>query len=431
VSSDGQPEVLVVGGGIGGLAAALAISRTGRQVRVLERARQFGEIGAGIQLAPNATRILDQLGLLGRLCDVGVLPRRLVLADAISGQELTALDLTDFPERYGGPYIVLHRSDLLEILLAGCGGAGVGLETDAQVTELRDDGGCVHVSCADGRSFTGVAAIGADGLRSCARTLFSDDEPICSGYVAYRGAVPMEQVARHADLRDVVAWIGPGLHLVQYPLRSGRMYNQVAVFRSDAFERGEDDWGSPQELEQRFSACCAHVRESIPLLGRDNRWPMYDRLPIPAWVKGRIALLGDAAHPMLQYLAQGGCQAVEDAAALAAALAQGDGSAAAGGAVAGGGAAGGATAGGDIGSALLAYQDARIPRTARVQRSARIWGEIWHLDGTAKLVRDELFRQRRDDDQAHVEWLYGRGSDPLAAIASRTGAGGAAALSSS
>jgi 3-hydroxybenzoate 6-monooxygenase len=405
VSSDGQPEVLVVGGGIGGLAAALAISRTGRQVRVLERARQFGEIGAGIQLAPNATRILDQLGLLGRLCDVGVLPRRLVLADAISGQELTALDLTDFPERYGGPYIVLHRSDLLQILLAGCGGAGVGLETDAQVTELRDDGGGVHVSCADGRSFTGVVAIGADGLRSCARTLFSDDEPICSGYVAYRGAVPMEQVARHADLRDVVAWIGPGLHLVQYPLRSGRMYNQVAVFRSDAFERGEDDWGSPQELEQRFSACCAHVRESIPLLGRDNRWPMYDRLPIPAWVKGRIALLGDAAHPMLQYLAQGGCQAIEDAAALAAALERGD--------AAGGAVAGGAVAGGGIESALLAYQDARILRTARVQRSARIWGEIWHLDGTAKLVRDELFRQRRDDDHTHVEWLYGRAAAAL------------------
>jgi 3-hydroxybenzoate 6-monooxygenase len=223
VSSDGPPEVLVIGGGIGGLATALAIRRTGRQVRVLERARQFGEIGAGIQLAPNATRILDQLGLLRQVCEVGVLPRRLVLADAIGGNELTALDLTDFPERYGGPYIVLHRSDLLEILVAGCAGAGVGLETDARVTELRDDGGGVHVSCADGRAFTGVAAIGADGLRSSTRTLFSDDEPICSGYVAYRGAVPMEQVARHADLRDVVAWIGPGLHLVQYPLRSGRM----------------------------------------------------------------------------------------------------------------------------------------------------------------------------------------------------------------
>ena len=406
MSGESKPEILVVGGGIGGLAAALAISRTGRQVRVLERAHQFGEIGAGIQLAPNATRILDQLGLLRQARDVGVLPRRLVLADAINGHELTALDLTDFPDRYGGPYIVLHRSDLLEILLSGCVQAGVGLETDAQVTELREDGGSVHVSCADGRAFTGAAAIGADGLRSCARALFSDDEPICSGYVAYRGAVPMDQVARHADLRDVVAWIGPGLHLVQYPLRSGQMYNQVAVFRSDAFGRGEADWGSPEELERRFSACCAHVRESTPLLGRDNRWPMYDRLPIPTWVKGPIALLGDAAHPMLQYLAQGGCQAIEDAAALAAALERHD-------------AGGASAAGASIEMALLAYQDARAPRTARVQRSARIWGEIWHLDGTAKMVRDELFRQRRDDDHTHVEWLYGRSAPSLAATAGR------------
>lgn len=221
----------------------------------------------------------------------------------------------------------------------------------------------------------------------------------------------MDQVARHADLRDVVAWIGPGLHLVQYPLRSGQMYNQVAVFRSDAFGRGEADWGNPEELEQRFSACCAHVREPTPLLGRDNRWPMYDRRPIPTWVKGRIGLLGDAAHPMLQYLAQGGCQAIEDAATLALALERTDDAAGAGGDAAG--------AGGEMESALLAYQDARASRTARVQRTARIWGEIWHLDGTAKLVRDELFRRRRDDDHTHVGWLYGRAAPSLAAPAAR------------
>ncbi|HUK69494.1 MAG TPA: FAD-dependent monooxygenase [Streptosporangiaceae bacterium] len=391
-------EILVIGGGIGGLAAALAISRTGRHVRVLERSRQFGEIGAGIQLAPNATRILDRLGLVGRACSVGVLPRRLVLADAVDGRELTALDLTDFPDRYGAPYIVLHRSDLLDILLQGCTDAGVGLEAAADVTELRDDGASVHVTCADGRAFHGVAAIGADGLRSRSRTLFSDDQAICSGYVAYRGAVPTEQVERHADGRDVVAWIGPGLHFVQYPLRRGQMYNQVAVFRSDAFRRGEADWGTPAELDQRFSACCGHVQESIRLLGRDNRWPMQDRLPIPTWAKGRIALLGDAAHPMLQYLAQGGCQAIEDASALAAALERH---------------CCRPPTGANVEAALLAYQQVRAPRTARVQRAARTWGEIWHLDGAGKLVRDELFRQRRDDDHTHVRWLYARGADSL------------------
>ena len=400
-------EILVIGGGIGGLAAALTVRRTGRPVRVLERSAQFGEIGAGIQLAPNATRILDRLGLLGPLIDVGVRPRRLVLADAVAGVELTALDLTDFPERYGAPYIVLHRSDLLDILLGGCADAGVTLEASAQVTGLAGSGASVRATCSDGRSFDGTAAICADGLHSRSRRMFSDDEPICSGYVAYRGAVPMERVARHADLRDVVAWIGPGLHLVQYPLRSGRMYNQVAVFRSDAYRRGEQDWGNPAELEQRFAGCCDHVRESIPLLGRDNRWPMYDRLPIGTWVRGRIALLGDAAHPMLQYLAQGGCQAIEDAAALAAALERHD--------------RGGAPAGAGVEAALRAYQDARAPRAARVQRAARTWGGIWHLDGAGKLVRDELFRRRRDDDHDHVRWLYehqAAGADPLPAASS-------------
>jgi salicylate hydroxylase len=377
-------ELLVIGGGIGGLGAALAVARTGRAVRVLERSAEFGEVGAGIQLAPNATRILAGLGVLEPLCDVGVLPRRLVLADAVAGHELTALDLTDFPERYGAPYLVVHRTDLHRILLEACAAAGVGLETGAHVVDVRDAGDAVELTTVDGRLLRGSAAIGADGLRSRVRRVFSDDEPICSGYVAYRGAVPMEQVSRHADLRDVVAWVGPGLHLVQYPLRSGRMYNQVAVFRSDAYARREADWGSPEELEATFAGCSDHVRESIPLLGRDQRWPMYDREPLGTWVKGRIALLGDAAHPMVQYLAQGACQALEDAAALADSL-----------------------SGEDLEPALVAYQDLRATRAARVQRTARTWGQIWHAEGVAKLLRDELFRQRGARDHTHVEWLYG------------------------
>jgi salicylate hydroxylase len=377
-------EVLVIGGGIGGLATALAVARTGRAVRVLERSAAFGEVGAGIQLAPNATRILDGLGVLDAIREVGVLPRRLVLADAVSGGELTALDLTDFPERYGAPYVVLHRTDLHRILLDACAAEGVALQTGAHVVDVRDLGSEVALTTADGHTLTGSAAVGADGLRSQVRRLFSGDEPICSGYVAYRGAVPTEQVSSDVRRRDVVAWVGPGLHLVQYPLRSGRMYNQVAVFRSDAYTRGEPDWGDPAELEERFALCSDHVRESIPLLGRDQRWPMYDREPVPTWVKGRIGLLGDAAHPMVQYLAQGACQAVEDAATLAAALERHD-----------------------VEPAFLAYQEVRAPRTARVQRAARTWGQIWHVDGVAKLLRDELFVRRHERDHTHVEWLYG------------------------
>jgi len=382
------PETLVVGGGIGGLAAALCLAVRGGAVTLVERSKSFAEVGAGIQLAPNATRILRQLGVLEQILPVAVRPRRLVLADAIEGRELTSLELTDFPDRYGAPYLVLHRNDLLSALLEGCQRAGVSLHTDAHVTGLEDTGDGVVVTCADGREFRAQIAVGADGLHSRIRKLFTDDEPVNSGFVAYRGAVPMEQVERHADLRDVVAWLGPGLHLVQYPLRSGRMYNQVAVFRSQAYGRGEPDYGNPAELRAAFAGCSEHVRESLGTLSIDNRWPMLDRPPIAGWAYGRLALLGDAAHPMLQYLAQGACQALEDADALAAELADAG------------------QAGRPPAEGLTAYAARRAPRANRVQRTARTWGEIWHVDGVAKLIRDELLQLRDVTDHKHVAWLY-------------------------
>jgi 2-polyprenyl-6-methoxyphenol hydroxylase-like FAD-dependent oxidoreductase len=388
MSSDVLPETLVVGGGIGGLSAALCLALRGGAVTLVERSKSFAEVGAGIQLAPNATRILDRLGVLEKILPSAVRPRRLVLADAISARELTALDLTDFPSRYGAPYLVLHRNDLLSALLEGCEQSGVNLHTDAHVTTLEDTGDGVTAACADGREFRAGIAIGADGLHSRIRKLFTDDEPVNSGFVAYRGAVPMEQVERHADLRDVVAWLGPGLHLVQYPLRSGRMYNQVAVFRSQAFLRGEEDWGNSDELRQAFSGCSEHVRESLATLSIDNRWPMLDRLPMPDWARGRLALLGDAAHPMLQYLAQGACQALEDADALAGALAEA------------------AEQGLPPAEGLARYAAYRAPRAMRVQSTARTWGEIWHVDGVAKLIRDELLLDRDVADHKHVAWLY-------------------------
>src|SRR5580692_3746910 len=393
--SDVLPETLIVGGGIGGLSAALSLARRGGSVSVLERSKSFAEVGAGIQLAPNAIRILDRLGVLAQILPVAVLPRRLVLADATDARELTSLDLTDFPARYGTPYLVLHRNDLLSALLEGCAESGVGLYTDASVTELEDTGAGVVATCADGREFRGQIAIGADGLHSRIRKSFIDDEPVNSGFVAYRGAVPMEQVERHADLRDVVAWLGPGLHLVQYPLRSGRMYNQVAVFRSEAVLRGDPDGGGPAELTAAFAGCCQHVRESLSTLSIDNRWPMLDRPPMANWARGRVALLGDAAHPMLQYLAQGACQALEDSAVLASQL---------------------AAAGGAFSEGLASYAAIRAPRAARVQRTARTWGEIWHVDGVAKLIRDELLRDRDVTDHKHVEWLYGDFVSPTTRI---------------
>jgi salicylate hydroxylase len=370
------------------------MARDGIRVRVLERSKEFTELGAGLQLAPNATRVLDRLGLLERVIEVGVLPRRLLFRNALTGKPLTSLDLTEgFRARYGAPYVVLHRSDLLNILVEACVAEGVELLPEQDVQAVTDHGDRVSAECANGTRHEGAALIAADGLHSRTRALFSDDAPICSGYVAYRGTMDIGQVRQQVDLDDVVAWIGPGLHLVQYPLRSGTMYNQVAVFRSERYAAGETDWGTPEELDQAFSVGCDQVREALQYMWRDRRWPMYDREPIGTWTRGRVLLLGDAAHPMLQYLAQGACQAIEDADTLATALR----------------ARLGAGDGPSVTTAFEEYQRIRVPQTARVQRTARLWGDIWHIDGVGAVLRDELFSRHPADGYDYTDWLYGAG----------------------
>jgi 2-polyprenyl-6-methoxyphenol hydroxylase-like FAD-dependent oxidoreductase len=386
-------DILVVGGGIGGLTAALALARDGHQVRVLEKAAQFAELGAGLQLAPNATRILARVGVLDRVLDAGVRPRRLLLRSAVTAEELTALDLGEpFTARYQAPYVVMHRSDLLAILYDACQAAGVGLCPDSDVRAVTDGAATATAECTDGTRYEAAAVIAADGLHSGVRRLFTADQPVCSGFAAYRGTAQIDQVTARSGLDEVVAWIGPDLHFVQYPLRAGQIYNQVAVFRSPKYAAcpglADGQWGGPDELEAAFDACCAQVREATGFLWRDRWWPMYDREPLAVWTRGRIALLGDAAHPMLQYLAQGACQAIEDADALARALA--------------------ACPGPQLtGQALARYARTRAPHAARVQRNARTWGDIWHVSGVGALLRDELFRRRPADDYRYTDWLYG------------------------
>ncbi|HTT53358.1 MAG TPA: FAD-dependent oxidoreductase [Streptosporangiaceae bacterium] len=384
-------DVIIVGGGIGGLSSAYALTAAGHRVRVLEQAPTFAEVGAGLQLGPNATRILREWGLLDDVTAAGVLPRRLVLKDALDGTELTRLELgRDFLDRYGAPYVVIHRSDLLDILYRACQRAGVELVTNARVLRV-ENGAAAAAAVTDDGVHRGGLVLAADGLWSTLRASFSADEPVCSGYVAYRGAIPLSEAGDLGELalNDVVVYFGPGCHFVQYTLRQGDMLNQVAVFASPSYQLGAEDWGGPAELDAVFSGCCPQVKHGTAKLGRERRWPMFDRYPISNWTQGRLALTGDAAHPMLQYLAQGACQAIEDAWTLARyAPARGPGGPA------------------EWQEPLITYEKLRTERTAQVQRTARSWGDMWHCDGLTRALRNELLRDRDPADYKHIDWLY-------------------------
>lgn len=391
---DTAVDAVVVGGGIGGLSNALALSRKGLRVRVLERAAEFGEVGAGLQIAPNCTRILEHWGLLDEAKDLGVLPENIVMRDAVDGSELTRLDLEDVEARYGAPYLVIHRSDLHGLLLRACRRAGVDLVTDIAVTGYEQADGQATAVHSGGRE-TAPVVIAADGIRSVARRLLADDEPVSSSYVAYRGAVPAAQMEElGVSMHDVVVYVGPKCHFVQYPLRGGEMFNQVAVFESPKALAGQEDWGTPDELDAAFADTCGEVRAGLPLMWRDRWWRMFDREPIPSWVTGRIALSGDSAHAPLQYLAQGAVMAIEDAYVLSEHV-------------------GAQLAAGadpdtlDWDAALAAYEAVRPEHCRRVLTTARAWGELWHHVGEQRLWRNEVMRSRDVRDYSFVDWLYG------------------------
>lgn len=400
--SENEIDVVIVGGGIGGLSNAVALTRKGLRVRVLERAGSFGEVGAGLQIAPNCTRILDHWGLLDEVKSLGVLPKQMVMLDALDGGEITELDLRDVERRYGFPYMVIHRSDLHGTLLRAAQRLGVDLVTNATCTAYEQDESGATAIFADGRRERAELVIAADGMHSVARALLVDDEPVSSAYVAYRGAIPIEEVRGNGIHEDaVVLYVGPQRHFVQYPLRSGEMLNQVAVFRSPKALAGEADWGTPDELDDAFAGSCAPVRQGLPLMWRDRWWRMYDRDPIDNWVAGRIVLTGDAAHPPLQYMAQGAIMAMEDAYVLAEHVARQDGLRPA------AGRAPGAGSGVDWGAATAAYNAVRAPHCRRVQTTGRLWGELWHVEGETREIRNALLRARAVDDYSFVDWIWG------------------------
>lgn len=381
-------ETLVVGGGIGGMAAALALARLGRPTHVLEQAETLGEIGAGIQLAPNALRVLDHLGVLDGLYNEAVFPPEATMIDAATGERLVALDFGDsFLDVFGYPYIVSHRSDLHASLVDACAASDlVTVETDRQVTSVDQADERVFATVSSGEVYEADALIGADGIHSTVRTqLIGETELVVHGEVAYRGTVPYDAIPERDDKDNMTWWVGPGMHLIQYPLRHAELFNQVAVFTSKRFTKGSECWGTLEELDERFADKTFHVRKGVEKIDRTQHWNMVDREPVPNWTVGRATLLGDAAHPMLQYLAQGSCQAMEDAAAIAYALSEHN----------------------SPNVAFKSYQDSRIARTSTVQTWARYMGQIVHADGVTRGLRNALLSTRDSRDLSYVNWLYG------------------------
>ena len=388
--------MIIVGGGIGGLSAAYALIRKGLRVRVLERAKEFGEVGAGIQIAPNCTRILHEYGLLDSAKKLGVLVDNLIMRDALDGSVLTRLDLRDAERRYGFPYMVIHRSDLHGLFLAACQDAGAELLTSQDVTGYQNTESGAAVTLADGGYGQARVVVAADGLRSAARKLLADDEPVNSAYVAYRGTVPIDRVSAEQRLRDQRR----RLHRAASALRAvpaawRRDVQPGRRVRVAAARAGEDDWGTPDELDAAFGNSCDNVRNGLPLMWRDRWWRMFDRDPISTWVYGRITLLGDAAHPPLQYIAQGAIMAIEDGWVLAEhaasrAVATPDGLEV------------------DWDAALAAYEAVRAEHCRRVVLTSRTWGDLWHLDGARRLRRNAILRARDTYDYSFVDWLYER-----------------------
>jgi salicylate hydroxylase len=391
VSASADAPVIVAGGGIGGLAAALALAQRGFRVEVLEQASEIGEIGAGVQLAPNAFAAFDALGVGAAARARAVHTDRLVMMDAVDESVVAEIPTGDaFRARFGNPYAVIHRADVhLSLLQAVRAQPAVELCTSTRVVgfEPADAGGGVVVFDAEGGAHRGLAVVGCDGVKSAIRAQTVGDEVRVSGHVVYRAVVDVAEFP--ADLRwnAPAVWVGPNCHLVHYPLRGGDQYNVVVTFHSRDAETWSVREGSRAEVLSYFEGIARRPRRLLELPKSWKRWATADRTPIASWTHGRSTLLGDAAHPLLQYLAQGACMALEDAVTLGRALAACD---------------------DDVDAAFALYERSRVARTARVVLMTREMGRIYHAQGVERLVRNDLWRGRTPERYYDgLEWLYG------------------------
>ena len=384
-----QLPVIVAGGGIGGLAAALALVRQGFSVKVLEQAPEIGEIGAGIQLGPNAFHAFDALGIGEKARSRSVFTDEMVMHDAVDGSLVGRIPTGEaFRKRFGNPYAVIHRVDVHKSLLEGAQETGkVEFLTSTRALRIEQDADSVTVFDQHGTAHKGIALIGADGVKSVVRDQFVGDPARVTGHVVFRAVIDKKDFPADLQWNAASIWVGPNCHLVHYPLRGGEQYNVVVTFHS----RNQEEWGvtegSAEEVQSYFQGICPQARQLIDLPKSWKRWATADRDPIGQWSFGRVTLLGDAAHPTTQYMAQGACMAMEDGVTLGEALRVNN---------------------NDFIKAFDLYQRSRVTRTARIVLSSREMGRIYHAKGVERLVRNDLWKGRTPERfYDAVEWLYG------------------------
>lgn len=385
-------EIAIVGAGIGGLSAAVALAQRRARVRVFERAGALGEVGAGLQIGPNAVAVLEALGLRSRAELLASVPEAIELRDHRSGRRVARLPLGAVAVgRYGRPYWQFHRADLLGVLEAGAREAGVEIVTGTDMLAARPEAGGVRLDFAGGRSESAAVLVGADGVRSGLRAAhFRGGAPRFTGHVAWRGLVPAERLPAGLVPNAACVTMGPNRHLVTYPLRGGSLVNFVAVEAREAWQaEGWSQADDPARLRAAFAGWSGLPGAVLGAVEETFLWGLFDHPVLPAWTSGRIALLGDACHPMLPFLAQGAAMALEDAWVLAAEL--------------------------DVAPeperGLMAYEARRKSRATRVQRASARNARIYHLDGPARGVAHGALRLGSslapEALLGRFDWLYG------------------------
>ena len=391
-----RPHCLIAGAGIGGLAAALFIAQAGWRVTVCDRESALQEVGAGIQLAPNATRLLADIGIVRDLDDIAVEPSGIRVWRSGDGRPMLRTVLGDkATRRFGAPFLVVHRADVQNALLRRVeANPQIELRLGLRLVDIREGEATIAgmFETTDGPELRIEAdlLVGADGLWSRARTLAGLPAPTrYSGKTAWRTLIPREEAPLFAREADVNLWMGPNAHLVHYPVCGGHEINVVAIIEDDWREEGWSAPGNPDVLASRFRSWNSKARDLIAAAEKWNRWALVDRAPESRWSRARMTLLGDAAHPMMPFIAQGASQAIEDAATLAALLRPVREGAA------------------QLAPTLKRYDALRIPRSARVQKEARRQGTIYHLDGLKARLRDTALQMLPGDTLLHrFNWLY-------------------------